>query len=629
MLTVKAPLEIKAKNTYLTASESFCQGIIGNYSMMDVSVSGEDLMHLSATPPEIYVTEGEGMTSVLSHNERNEINLKKVDILNNIINRIIVSADAHLTYQDRVFITDALYKLGIRDDRKFMKAFYRMSEETRNTNTLIDLYLERGGELRSLIENAEFYRERESETQTERVEREKENYLYKEVMDRLQTGAVYQIVSNFNRSVGDTNIDSREYSIASQTYTAQHILLSMLRQNAGVGEDSIFYFGNNIYEEGLEAGDTEVTNIKNELTGAVFMDMLQNIYHTGFDRFSTTKNAFYSFEDTFFKASDLTFQRLIDQSGEANYYSSENETFLTENNRLTNNEIELLEGNKEGQISEDELIRITETINEINVRNEKRRQEYVKAVEQIRSRERSTPAESGMQKTLRDGPLALSSPEALRARLEEEDARAEIKEKRVIEELKTVFPDSTAEIFNLINEYRENPQEFIQNNIIRPADVGELLYDINTVTREAEEERNRPLERAARSEEFIKAIDEARQSEGSIRAERERKAAEPVTRIHKSSETITEEDLAEQLTQMQSNISKQVKKDVREEVHIENRSVSTNETRTNENVSSQIQDYDIERMIENGVKREMSAISNEVMNKIERQMRNEKMRRGY
>ena len=92
---------------------------------------------------------------------------------------------------------------------------------------------------------------------------------------------------------------------------------------------------------------------------------------------------------------------------------------------------------------------------------------------------------------------------------------------------------------------------------------------------------------------------------------------------------VTEEDLAEQLTQMQSNISKQVKKDVREEVNIENRSVSTNETRTNENVSSQIQDYDIERMIENGVKREMSAISNEVMNKIERQMRNEKMRRGY
>ena len=277
MLTISAPIEIKAKTSYINDPEAFYHRIVGGYSLMETKVGEEDLLHIASTPPEIYVSEGEGMTSIVNQNQRNEVNLQKVDILNNVLNRIVASASVELTYQDRVFITDALYKLGIKDDRKFMNAFYRMAEETQNTNTLINLYLQRGGELKELVERLE---ERQREiTRSESILQDKEsvNNLYSNVFNRLGTGEVYQIVSNFNRSVTENELEKNEYSLSDQTYTAQHILLSMLRERAGVSGDSLTFLNNNIYEETIEDDCSDVSNVRNEITAAVLMDMLKNI----------------------------------------------------------------------------------------------------------------------------------------------------------------------------------------------------------------------------------------------------------------------------------------------------------------------------------------------------------------
>ena len=48
--------------------------------------------------------------------------------------------EANLTYQDRVFITDVLKKLGVREVNQFMKQVFRLKQETRTTERLISLY---------------------------------------------------------------------------------------------------------------------------------------------------------------------------------------------------------------------------------------------------------------------------------------------------------------------------------------------------------------------------------------------------------------------------------------------------------------------------------------------------------
>lgn len=629
MLTVKAPIEIKARTTYVSAPEAFYRRITGNYSLMETPVTAEDLLHLSTTPPEIYVQEGEGMTSILTSNTRNETNLHKVEILNNVLNRIVLSADAHVTYQDRVFITDALYKLGVRDDRRFMQAFYRMAEETRNTNTLINLYLEKGMELREMVESME------TELRTQRTEEstetstEKENFLYERIMDRLSTGAVYQIVSNFNRSVEETGIERNEYSIADQSYTAQHILLSMLREQAGIADENLVYLSTNTYEESLETTDVAVSQVRNEMNGAVLMDMLKNLYHTAFDRFYLNENQYYRFEDVFFGASLSTLQRLTRYQGDVSLSMLESEQMLTENNYLTSSEIELLSGDNEGRVSEEELVRITQTVNEMNVRNEQRRQEYSRMLERFRRRERAQAGEGGLKQTLKDGRLALMSPEELKNKLTAEEQARAGREKEILREMALIFPEEAVRIYEVLNQYEENPLAVLQSDILRPADEGELIYDIRQTEIEIEEEaQERARKAAADAAELIESVERARASEP-VRSRPSAPQYEAVPTIHKRTESLSQEELEEQLDLMHQDISRQIRNetihDTETQINTTRQSTVINNTETVRNIDERR----IQQMIDEGVKSQVSAISNQVFRKLETQMRNEKVRRGY
>ena len=630
MLTISAPIEIKAKTTYINDPEAFYHRILGNYSLMETKVDEEDLLHIASTPPEVYVSEGEGMTNIINRNERNEVNLQKVDILNNVLNRIVASATVELTYQDRVFITDALYKLGIKDDRRFMNAFYRMAEETQNTNTLINLYLQRGGELRELVESIE---ERQREiTNSENIINEKEsvNNLYTTVFNRLNTGEVYQIVSNFNRSLTENEIDRSEYSLSDQTYTAQHILLSMLRERAGVAPESLVFLNNNIYEETIEDERSEVSNVRNEITAAVLMDMLKNIYHTAYDKFYTRSDLFYSFEDTFFKSSDQTFLRIMGKTFDEYNINVENAEYTTENNKLTSTEIELLAGKDEGELTEEELVKITETVNEINVQNERRRQEYIKTFEEVRQKH-AEPQRSagGLLQTRKDAILALTDPQKLKEELEQREERRVKRQNDIIHEVQTLFPDQGSEIYQLINQYYQGNTSFIENNFMRPADVGELIYDINETVAPAFQKTQQPVKvRDKEAQEFLDSIKKAREEEK--RSKRFKDSFEnPVETVHRTTETLTQEELNDQISLLENNISKKIDKEVKTETITEQNVINNRTIETSQTISNQLTTYDIEKMIENGVKSQMGTISNQVIGKLERQMRNEKIRRGY
>ena len=367
MLTVKAPLEIKAKTSYIRDPESFYYRILGNYSLIQTPVAEEDLLHIAATPPEIYITEGEGISNFLNHSVRNESNYNKVQILNNVLNRIVVSADMNLTYQDRVFITDALYKLGVKDDRKFMNSFYRMAEETRNTNALINLYFEQGQDLKAMVETFSSKTEKEKTTEKETLKKEPRNFLYNNIFDRLSTGAVYQIVSNFNRSVDYNEIDKNEYSLSTQIYTAQNMLLSVLRERAGLESRSLALVNQNIFEEAIENMSEDITNVQNQISSAVMMDILQNIYRTGFEKFISSQDMYFRFEDTFYRSSDQVIQRLISSYGTSVSRQDVNEYVFEENNELLQNELRLFGYSQQKNLYEEDVENIENLLQQISI----------------------------------------------------------------------------------------------------------------------------------------------------------------------------------------------------------------------------------------------------------------------
>ena len=1048
MLTIKAPLEITAKTSYIRDPESFYHRIIGNYSLMETHVNEEDLLHITNTPPEIYVTEGEGISSVLNQSVRNENNYNKVEILNNVLNRIVASADVKLTFQDRVFITDSLYRLGIRDDRRFMNAFYRMAQETRNVNALVNLYIEQGQDLRSMVEAVSRYTEKEKKTEKEVVREENRNFLFNNILNRLSTGAVYQIVSNFNRTEDYNQINKNEYSIADQTYAAQNMYLSMMRDNASISENNLFLLTDNTYEEEIESLNTDVTNVQNSMSSAVLMRLLQNIYRTGFDKFFFDQNTYFKFEDTFYQAGDQIVSRIISNFGGAqirneiakqvtnisnnqlrnelalfeyarlegltsvdidnideilqqvtvnnnrtdrlfeeynsgsfsyrteilptekkllskqqlevlkilgevsstetirdisrkiieaskasgNIYSllsqyvsqienstdnndyiqrmisvnnlltsseteEENESedtqraasvylrnvleegiefkeilneyvnlFVEKESRpitvdsipegheasellhilekqelsefsfenleviknyirgskqlkskektkyietITNRQLETLEklaatgkaekakkeelikllseskklkvsektierikelagelkkspeklriffeeglketgekeaaepvsetggkkakaqpaelifertieetGEQEGpqlilnrkmlynlinesfetsvtsseeketirdylreiqtrgsktesgrslgaegyeiyrespqqlqesmegekeapleteliheinteNITDADIRRITETVNRMDSLNEQRRIKYLEAIKTIRSEMKEKDVATPLEKTRQLAVLSLHSPEKLLETLSTEKEVRETKEKEVLSRIKDLFPEQSFEIYQLLNRYQTNPEMFFEDNIIRSAEVGELIYDIKTVERAEQDraiERKKEAEEAAAVQPPIPKVPWAQ----ALMEQEDRRT--PVETVHRYQESLTSEEINEQLQMMQHNISKQIKEDVTSEVITTNSHTSNTQFVSNDNVVSQINEVSLQRMIDSKIQQEMSTISTQVMGRIERQMRNEKIRRGY
>ena len=232
MITIKAPIELKIRSDLATGYDAFGERIAGNYALMGLEIGEEELLHMVSAPPEIYLMDGEsttigGNTFISSRNE------EKYSIVNNMLNRIMLSVNGDLTYQDRTYITDALHKLGIRDDRRFMTEVKRMIRESHLEEDFLNNYFEMvlEGENRELRERTLELSKELVRSEMYRTESNREDFLSENILHRLQTGAIYQIVSNFNKSLSDTRIELQESMLSEQENVARKLLVQNFLSN--------------------------------------------------------------------------------------------------------------------------------------------------------------------------------------------------------------------------------------------------------------------------------------------------------------------------------------------------------------------------------------------------------------
>lgn len=694
MLKFLAPLKIKAKTTYIRDPEAFYHRIIGGYSLMSLHIDEEDLLHITSTPPEIYVAEGGEMTGIYTNSRHNEVNINKVNILNNVLNRIFLSADIELTYQDRVFITDMLYKLGIKDDRKFMKAFYLIAQETENTNALINAYFEKGSNFIEKVKELELMRKEFSQISHSTQETQKDNYLYNSVMKRLMTGDIYRIVSNFNRSVQSNEIDAREFALSDQTYTSGNILLNMLREQSEEASDELVFINNNTYEDETISDINESNTVKNIVNSVVLMDILKTIYHAAYDKFHENSDTYYRFEDTFYRASEQTILKLVSKVENNFFKSFETEKLIERASKLSESELELLvkeispgatdeeiqriaenitiynllnekrrllsekinqqdkteseifepetdqiplatgENEDENEsrenttvITDEEIKRITESINQLNLQNEKRRLLYEKELQKIQEKQKIEDGRNEIERTRKDAAIALENPEKLEEILKISREKYIQKQNNLLKEIRQLVPLKYRNVLTLLNKIDEGDKSFIQNNVVRNADVGELIQDIRIFSSPQTEETEHKGKIEPKTEVYTGFLNQ-KANEEVVGKTRNQKIA-PVETVHKSNISLSREEINEQLDIIQKNLFRQINKATEQAVATENRTVKTTEIKNYDTQVNRLSNRDIERLIENGVQSRMASLSNRVMNKIEKQMKNEKMRRGY
>ena len=254
MLTIKAPITLKNDPSMLRLTDNFHERLMGNYQMLTASLEPEDLLHLVSAPPEVYLAEG-GMTSLVNVSDVHQRQDVKLELINNVLNRILVSDTYRMTYQDQVFITSILNKLGVTDVQEFIRQFTSLRQETRNRDELIELYWSHLGQLQELKEIWKLQRKEAGKEEEEKRKEAKEAplWLHQEIFNRLKTGAVYQEMMHFQSMTHNSlfQIQDTELELAEQFVTAQNILLNKLKNEAAIEPVPLEYHRINIYELGL------------------------------------------------------------------------------------------------------------------------------------------------------------------------------------------------------------------------------------------------------------------------------------------------------------------------------------------------------------------------------------------
>lgn len=686
MLTITAPIQLKCKTPDNSMHEGFYHRITDPYSMMNINLTPEDLLHVMTTPPEYYFG-GEDEMNIFQQTNVNTHQENKLEVINNLVNRIMVSGTSELTYQDRVYITDVMQKIGIRNVSEFMHQVKNIRQEQNNTNKLIDLYWNHVGELRQLVEN---YRiEQNEEHVSQELTGQKETlHLHEEILNRLQTAAVYQTVVNFNSSRrGDPNITNTEVALSEQHRLAQNILLQKLKSEARGEETPLVYRHDNYYEE-QQLSEEQVTeqNVLHQVSSAVLLDLISNIYQSrNINRLRSGDN-WYHMERSFYRNAQNTMQRLEQRMSAAySTYQTQGSIYQAVSHKTQQNEIAILhtlfedhtneqyqtvnellrqtieqqnrlsqsdthvdqrividhrmvsEGDRyEGDVTQEQtthvdhrdLTNIEQELSRINRENINNQYKYMQMMEGIREsmdrpRERKDPGQMR-----RESLMALEHPAELMEQLRAEGAELQQAKQAKLSQVMNLLPEQTRAVYETVREYLEAPMELRREMTGVSDDIGMLIRDIHhaeLVQKQSQVMHAQQEQLHEQTKEVIDRWNEKMPVEPQKKQVYEDRRTD-VTLVHRSQEQQVDEEFVQQMIEQNNKVNRTV--------HKQNETVTNYDTteRTYTNVNTQQivqQNENVSELVRQGVQRELGALSEKIYHKLEKRLESEKRRRGY
>ena len=140
MVKLTSPISLQtAKGFITTTSEDFSQRLAGNYGIMGAHYTPKDLLYLLTAPTELPEDLG-GMTTIAIENRTSSFNTISMNVINNVVNRILLDGTTSFTYQDQVYITSVLNRIGITDVQQFINQVRQLREQTQSVMNIRHLY---------------------------------------------------------------------------------------------------------------------------------------------------------------------------------------------------------------------------------------------------------------------------------------------------------------------------------------------------------------------------------------------------------------------------------------------------------------------------------------------------------
>ena len=230
MLTIREPIQLKTSRPLQGIRQDMAARIEANYGLMNLAIRKEELLHITSQPAEIYFADSENFQVLTNINNENKQEIR-LEVINNLMNRILVAQTENFTYQDTVYISNVLRKLGIRDEKTFMKQVFELQNEHKETNQLLKRYVRNQHVLRNLFKSDEKQEKSVGKEKEILTEKERRYYIHDAIFKRLNTGKIYQDMRQFSKTnlYETSQIHPTEMKIAEQTKVAESFLLQNIK----------------------------------------------------------------------------------------------------------------------------------------------------------------------------------------------------------------------------------------------------------------------------------------------------------------------------------------------------------------------------------------------------------------
>ena len=310
MLKIKAPLKLKCDYSIEKFREDFSQRITGNYTLMNNYIRREELLYVTTQAPEVYFAEGDSFSIFNDIKNENQQEFR-LDVINQLVNRILVSNTDNFTYQDSVYISNILRKIGITDVSKFMKQVHKLQEEKNENFQLVNLYEEQKDLLLNILkeEQNNLYESNEQNTDNEYINKSK-YYIHEDIYKRLNTVDIYNDMKLFTQGVLalDKRIYTNEIAIAEQISMVQQFDLHNLKKEIFNNNQPINYYHANEYEL-MENDNQSKMDAQSRISAAILLNLVDNLYSLRLNQIEKNNHNWYILAGSLFQSSENTWKR--------------------------------------------------------------------------------------------------------------------------------------------------------------------------------------------------------------------------------------------------------------------------------------------------------------------------------
>lgn len=240
-MILKKPIQLNMGLPPLTISTVFEEKLLSNYELMPSRITPKELLYLTTAPAELPEDLG-GMTTIAVNNSQNNVHQLSLNVVNNVVNRLLLSQEQNFTYQDRVYVSTVLHKLGVTDVNQFMRQVRELHDESVSIGRLNTLYREHSSRLERILTRLN-REERPAGTQPSPQASAlpaPRYYLHNEIYSRLQTAQLYETFCSLiqNRQLYADSLFHNELKLSEQSRVSQELNLWNERKTVFAGQET-------------------------------------------------------------------------------------------------------------------------------------------------------------------------------------------------------------------------------------------------------------------------------------------------------------------------------------------------------------------------------------------------------